>query len=285
MFTILPSLYLIGVHYFRQWKTPYYQEKINKQIFEINNNNINDNTKKIENDFHIVIDQPSISLPLRDNDESTSDLTSDRSNSIRSHKKKSHRRQRRTLTNGLSRDNINYLMNKTGLNQESILISYEDFLRDCPDGKLSKNKFFDIYQQYYKKGHVNKFCDHAFQLFDKDGSGYIEFMEFIVAVSLISSKDPARKIELFFAMYDIDHNGFIDEKEMRSFVESIYELMGIDISDPSRVVTKVHDIFSTAKCDSLGYLGKEQFAEACQNDRHIRKLLMPTIKSTNNQEN
>lgn len=44
-------------------------------------------------------------------------------------------------------------------------------------------------------------------------------MEFLIAVSIISSKDPIRKIELFFSMFDIDRNGFIDENEMRSFVE------------------------------------------------------------------
>ena len=45
--------------------------------------------------------------------------------------------------------------------------------RDCPDGKLSKNKFIDIYKQFYKKGQVDKFCEHAFRVFDEDGSGYI----------------------------------------------------------------------------------------------------------------
>lgn len=44
-------------------------------------------------------------------------------------------------------------------------------------------------------------------------------MEFLLAVSLTSSKDPIRKIDLFFSMYDTDNNGLIDENEMRSVVE------------------------------------------------------------------
>jgi len=52
----------------------------------------------------------------------------------------------------------------------------------------------------------------------------LDFMEFLLAVSLASSKDPVRKIELFFSMYDVDHNGLIDENEMRSFVEVYYYL-------------------------------------------------------------
>ncbi len=60
--------------------------------------------------------------------------------------------------------------------------------------------------------------------------------------------------------------------------------MGIDISDPSRIDSKIHKIFSYAQCDPLGYLSKDQFAVACQNDRHIRKLLISNTKLSNNQE-
>ena len=36
---------------------------------------------------------------------------------------------------------------------------------------------------------------------------------------MTSTKDPIRKTELFFSMYDIDRNGLIDENEMRCVVE------------------------------------------------------------------
>jgi hypothetical protein len=57
--------------------------------------------------------------------------------------------------------------------------------------------------------------------------------------------------------------------------------MGIDISDPSRIDSKVHKIYSSTQCDPLGYLRKDQFAVACQNDRHIRKLLISNRKLSN----
>ncbi|CAF3961431.1 unnamed protein product, partial [Rotaria sp. Silwood1] len=51
----------------------------------------------------------------------------------------------------------------------------------------------------------------SFRVFDKDGSGSIDFAEFLIAVSMTSTKDPVRKMELFFSMYDMDQDGFIDE--------------------------------------------------------------------------
>jgi Ca2+-binding EF-hand superfamily protein len=50
-------------------------------------------------------------------------------------------------------------------------------------------------------------------------------MEFLLAVSLTSSKDPIRKAELFFSMYDIDRNGLIDGNEMRSVIEVCFFLI------------------------------------------------------------
>ena len=54
---------------------------------------------------------------------------------------------------------------------------------------------------------------------DRDMSIGLDFSEFLVAISLISSKDPGRKTELFFCMYDVDRNGLIDKSEMRCLIE------------------------------------------------------------------
>ena len=59
--------------------------------------------------------------------------------------------------------------------------------------------------------------------------------------------------------------------------------MGLDIRDPSRIVSKVSDIFFKAECDSTESLNKDQFAFACQSDRHIRKLLVPSVKNLDSQ--
>ncbi|CAF1493075.1 unnamed protein product [Adineta steineri] len=264
MFTLLPSLYFIGVRYFRTWKSVDKYEHDDKEIFKYINKNI-----------QISYDQQSVCSETSEISELVSDVDSNLNFKVKSRKKKLNHRRRKISTNELSHDDIMYLIKKTGFSREEIITWYEDFLHDCPDGKLPKSKVIDVYQKFYTKGNVEKFCDHAFRLFNKDGSGYMDFMEYLFAVSLNSSKDPVRKLQLFFAMYDMDHNGLIDENEMRSAIQSIYELMNVDISDPSRIDTKVYELFSKANCDQLGYLGKDQFAIACQNDRYIRKFLKP----------
>lgn len=51
---------------------------------------------------------------------------------------------------------------------------------------------------------------------------------------MTSTKDPVRKTELFFSMYDIDQNGLIDENEMRCVVEvssAIFMITYIEIKN------------------------------------------------------
>ncbi|CAF1342776.1 unnamed protein product [Adineta steineri] len=314
MFTIIPSLYLVAVHYFRQWNAPYYYEENNeeeKKTFDndtINENNLmktSDNIQSIEsipicdNNLLLQHDKELLITKKRSSRSSIGEINgyipkvnNDEDNQLHKVKlriKKPIRsssllnaERQKTYTNALSEDDIMHLVNETGFTREQILLWHSDFLRDCPDGRLSKLKFIDIYKQFYKKGQVAKFCEHAFRVFDKDGSGYIDFVEFLIAVSMTSTKDPVRKTELFFSMYDIDQNGLIDENEMRCVVESIYELMGLDVTDSTRIDMKVQEIFAKAECDQSGYLTKDQFALACKNDRHIRKLLVPNTKAPNN---
>lgn len=265
MFTILPSLYLVAVHYIRQWNRPYYYEQSNDEANENQSKKISSNKDQIDENLLQIAESRS------ENSSSSTKKNLSRSSLLNVDRCK-------TYTGDLQETDIVYLMNETDFTREQIIKWRQDFLRDCPDGKLSKSKFNDIYKQFYTKGQVEKFCEHAFRVFDKDSSGFIDFVEFLLAVSMTSTKDASRKIELFFSMYDIDQNGLIDENEMRCVVESIYELMGIDIRDQTRIDVKVREIFAKAKCDESGFLTKDQFAAACSNDRHIRKLLVPNTK-------
>lgn len=59
-----------------------------------------------------------------------------------------------------------------------------------------------------------------FRSFDKDGSGSIEFKEFLLAINITSNKGkPEDKLNWAFDMYDIDGNGTIDKSEMESIIK------------------------------------------------------------------
>ena len=57
------------------------------------------------------------------------------------------------------------------------------------------------------KGKADKFCSHVFKVFDSDGSGEIDFTEFLIAISVTAQGDAKKKLVLAFKMYDVDQNG------------------------------------------------------------------------------
>ncbi len=44
---------------------------------------------------------------------------------------------------------------------------FQGFLRDCPNGRLDKKKFVEVYKQFYPHGKADNFCkyDYAFIIF------------------------------------------------------------------------------------------------------------------------
>lgn len=51
--------------------------------------------------------------------------------------------------------------------------------KDCPAGELSRGKFLDIYKALFPDGKACAFYEHVFRTFDEDGSGRIDFKEFL----------------------------------------------------------------------------------------------------------
>ena len=93
---------------------------------------------------------------------------------------------------------------------------------------------------FYPQGKADKFCSHVFKVksniicpdnhfvrkvilftkvFDTDSSGEIDFVEFLIAISITAQGDAKKKLELAFRMYDVDKNGRVDKKEMEKIIE------------------------------------------------------------------
>lgn len=74
-------------------------------------------------------------------------------------------------------------------------IGYEEFLQvvDREDDEVSKK---------------------LFEMFDRDGSGDVEFREFVVAMANFTTQTKDDKIKMAFALFDNDASGFIEQDEL-----------------------------------------------------------------------
>jgi Ca2+-binding EF-hand superfamily protein len=47
----------------------------------------------------------------------------------------------------------------------------KNFASFSPNGKLSKDRFVTVYEQFYPGGKAKDFCKYAFATFDRDNNG------------------------------------------------------------------------------------------------------------------
>jgi hypothetical protein len=156
MFTLLPSLYFVAVHYFRRWNAPYYYEENTAEEGTkiIDTNNINESkSRKTSNDIKSIelIEKCDNTLLQNDNEfllahtnlveknRYLSKINTDEDNQLSKvplrTKKPPNRSssllnvdRRKAYTGDLTEDDIIYLMNETGFTREQILLWHSDFL-------------------------------------------------------------------------------------------------------------------------------------------------------------
>ena len=119
----------------------------------------------------------------------------------------------------LSDEDIEFLKSHTKYDEQTIREWYEGFKIDCPNGKLSRKKFIDIYRTFFPTGNPEKFCDHVFRTFDTDNSGHIDFKEFLMAIGITASNSGEERLKWAFRMYDINNDGGIEIAEMTKIVK------------------------------------------------------------------
>jgi Ca2+-binding EF-hand superfamily protein len=142
----------------------------------------------------------------------------------------------------LTEDEIKLLLANTRLNRSQIHALHQNFLKECPTGKLTKKEFVKLFKEVHpsenKKEKADKFCEYVFKVIDKDNLGYISFQDFVLCFSLTSDGDFKQKCEFAFRLYDLDKDGKISKKEMTQVLTALYDLSGITDRKGNRAPAK-----------------------------------------------
>lgn len=187
----------------------------------------------------------------------------------------------------LSKSDLEFLRNNTNFDEAVIREWHAGFHRDCPNGRLSPNKFVEVYKVFFPSGDAQAFCQHVFRTFDQDKSGFIDFKEFLLAINVTSSGTAEQKLKWAFRMYDIDGNGHIDLKEMTKIIKAIQEMLGThqapaasgdDAGFSSNPEDRANQIFQKMDTNHDNILEEKEFIEGCLNDKSLMHMLTSTGK-------
>ena len=178
----------------------------------------------------------------------------------------------------LSGENLEFLMSCTRYDEATIKEWHKCFMKDCPTGQLTPDKFIDLYKMFIWRGNAEQYCEHVFRTFDTDQNGVIDFEEFLLAMYVTTAGTAEEKLRMAFKMYDIDGNGVIDPEEMLKVVEAIYGMLGEDGTEPMSAADEMaRKIFRRMDNNGDGQLTEEEFFRGCLEDDELTRLLAPNI--------
>ena len=86
------------------------------------------------------------------------------------------------------------------------------------DGKLSKDEIKAGYAEYFGRNLSDDEIDEMFAKVDADGSGEIEYSEFVVATLNEQSILSNNKLQTAFRMFDKDGGGSISKEEIKTIL-------------------------------------------------------------------
>ncbi|XP_078581895.1 neurocalcin homolog [Branchiostoma floridae x Branchiostoma japonicum] len=116
-----------------------------------------------------------------------------------------------------SRRMVSQLTRVTNFSEAEVKQWYHLFLKDCPEGVLSEERFVTFFCNFYKRGDYAKkkaLATQIFRTFDRDGSGSVDFREFLCGMSALLRGTTAQRLRWAFNMYDLDRNGSLSRDEL-----------------------------------------------------------------------
>jgi serine/threonine-protein phosphatase 2B regulatory subunit len=117
-------------------------------------------------------------------------------------------------------------------------------------GSISDTEFYTFFRL-----DQSKFTDRAFFLFDKDGTGEIDFEEFVLAVWNFCTIEGGDLVRFCFNLYDLDGGGTLDTGEMK---EMIMAILGAKVDHDGKKAT---ELMSFLKLDDNGEANLKAFKE------------------------
>ncbi|KAL3043119.1 guanylate cyclase activator 1d [Trematomus bernacchii] len=173
-------------------------------------------------------------------------------------------------------------MGNHGSNLDDILAEdmhhwYNKFMKESPSGLIT---LFELKAILGLKGmteNANSYVDQVFLTFDMDGDGYIDFVEYIAAVSLMLKGEINQKLKWYFKLFDQDGNGKIDKGELETIFTAIQDITRNRETSPEDIVSI---IFERIDVNGEGELTLEEFIEGAKDHEDIMDILRELMDLT-----
>ncbi|KAJ3590601.1 hypothetical protein NHX12_008551 [Muraenolepis orangiensis] len=173
-------------------------------------------------------------------------------------------------------------MGAHGSNLEAIMEQdmhhwYNKFMRESPSGLITLFELKSMLQMNGMTEEASSYVDQVFCTFDMDGDGYIDFVEYIAAISLLLKGEINQKLKWYFKLFDQDGNGKIDKDEMETIFKAIQDITRSYEIPPEDIVVLVYEKIDIHR---EGELTLEEFISGAREHPDIMEMLSKMMDLT-----
>ncbi|GAB9463592.1 Recoverin family protein [Globisporangium polare] len=119
------------------------------------------------------------------------------------------------------------------------------------------------------KAKIREVVDGLFDLFDSDGSGYVDFGELASGLSVLCGGTKDQKVQAAFSLFDFNGDGFISMDEMTRYLTSVFRVLfqvspdtkNLGVSPEELGQVTAEQAFAEADHDHDGKLTLEEFQQ------------------------
>merc|ERR1711874_406011 len=152
----------------------------------------------------------------------------------------------------LAEEDIDYLVRNTAITREQVTNQFKIFLKNHPDGRISKKSFQSMMQACYPGADTERLGKHIWRMYDTNQDGHIDFREFMIVLYIMSNGSPEENLKQIFRVFDINNDGRINLAEMKRIVNDLFKLIDEkDIESASQEIL-VKNAFSEMDEDGDG---------------------------------
>eukprot|EP00761_Pharyngomonas_kirbyi_P013923 gb/GECH01013953.1/.p1 GENE.gb/GECH01013953.1/~~gb/GECH01013953.1/.p1 ORF type:complete len:183 (+),score=44.11 gb/GECH01013953.1/:1-549(+) len=182
------------------------------------------------------------------------------------------------MGSGISKEKMKEYKDVTSgaMKQSDIQRLYKLFHQVASSGEMDMISFRKYASSAFPDAPSDANFDHLFRGMDRDNSGTITFQEFLAYHAVYQTSDVQELIEVVFAMYDEDDDGYVTRDEMIRCLANCTRLKGIDVKKPSNrslIENRVDTLIRFADKNADGKLTKDEVLNAVEKNPSIINIL------------
>jgi len=157
----------------------------------------------------------------------------------------------------MTEEDFAFVVKHSTLGPGEIKAWYDEFISECPEGKMNKDKFITMYSILAVVNADLRDPGMMFDSFDIDQTGTLSFRELMMALKVVAPLTMEEKLEYLFKDTDLDGNGSLSFKEVKKMISGL----------------KAQVIFDKFDKNNDGTVSKDEFVNVLKDDKDIVEVL------------